>query len=46
MVAKYGEREMVFRRVRYLLQTLALFGFVHNKDKPWLLGVLLHLAVG
>ena len=35
--AKYGDRSMVYRRVRYVLQTLALFGIVENRDKRWFL---------
>ena len=37
LVAKYGDRSMVHRRVRYVLQTLALLGFVENRDKRWFL---------
>ena len=33
--AKYGERETVSRRVRYVLQTLAFLGVVENHDKRW-----------
>ena len=33
--AKYGERETVSRRVRYVLQTLPLLGVVENKDRTW-----------
>ncbi len=35
IAAKYGERETVSRRVRYVLQTLALLGVVENKDQKW-----------
>lgn len=37
LVAKYGDRSMVPRRVRYVLQTLALLGIVENRDKRWFL---------
>ena len=37
LTAKYGDRSMVPRRVRYVLQTLALFGVVENKDRKWFL---------
>jgi hypothetical protein len=35
VAAKYGERETVSRRVRYVLQTLALLGAVENREKKW-----------
>ena len=37
LAAKYGDRSMVYRRVRYVLQTLAMFGAVENRDKKWFL---------
>lgn len=35
LVAKYGDRSMVYRRVRYVLQTLAMMGVVENRDHRW-----------
>ncbi len=35
MVAIYGDRGMVHRRVRYVLQTLASFGCVTNANGKW-----------
>ena len=35
--SKYGDRSMVYRAVRYVMQTLALFGVVKNRDKRWFL---------
>lgn len=35
--SKYGDRSMVYRAVRYVLQTLALSGVVENRDKRWFL---------
>lgn len=35
LAAKYGERETVSRRVRYVLQTLSLLGVIENKDRTW-----------
>src|SRR5438067_839510 len=37
LVAKYGDRSMVYRRVRYVLQTLALLGIVEYREKRWFL---------
>ena len=37
LAAKYGERETVHRRLRYVLQTLALLGVIQNRDKRWFL---------
>ena len=37
LTAKYGERETVQRRVRYVLQTLALLDVIENREKRWLL---------
>jgi len=37
LVAKYGDRSMVYRRVRYVLQTLAFMGVVENRDQRWFL---------
>jgi hypothetical protein len=36
-VARYGDRSMVYRRVRYVLQTLAFLGAVQNRDQKWYL---------
>jgi hypothetical protein len=45
LVAKYGDRSMVYRRVRYVLQTLALLGIVEYRDKRWfLLDALSHIS--
>ena len=35
VAAKYGERETVSRRVRYVLQTLTMLGAIENKEKKW-----------
>jgi hypothetical protein len=35
LTAIYGDRGMVHRRVRYVLQTLASFGFVTNAKGKW-----------
>jgi hypothetical protein len=35
--SKYGDRSMVYRGVRYVLQTLALLGIVENREKKWYL---------
>ena len=35
--AQYGDRSMVYRRVQYVLQTLALHSVVENRDKRWYL---------
>lgn len=35
LVEKYGDRAMVYRRVRYVLQTLAMMGVVENRDHKW-----------
>lgn len=37
LVAKYGDRSMVYRRVRYVLQTLALCKVVEYREKCWFL---------
>lgn len=37
LVERYGEREMVFRRVRYVLQTLVLLGIVRHEGRKWFL---------
>ena len=37
LVAKYGDRSMVYRRVRYVLQTLAFLGVVENRNQRWFL---------
>jgi endonuclease III len=37
LVAKYGERGTVYRRVRYVLQTLAFLGVVTNRERRWYL---------
>ena len=36
-VARYGDRSMVYRRVRYVLQTLAFMGAVENRNRRWFL---------
>ncbi len=36
-VARYGDRETVYRCVRYALQTLAFLGAVQNRDRRWFL---------
>ncbi len=35
LITIYGDRGMVHRRVRYVLQTLATFGFVTNAKGKW-----------
>ena len=35
--SRYGDRSTVYRCVRYVLQTLAFFGVVENRDKQWFL---------
>lgn len=35
LVARYGDRDSVYRRVRYVLKTLSLLGLVSNHDKRW-----------
>jgi hypothetical protein len=35
--SNYGDRSTVYRCVRYVLQTLAYFGAVENRDKKWFL---------
>ena len=35
--AQYGDRSMVYRRVQYVLQTLALHSVVEDRDKRWYL---------
>ncbi len=35
--AQYGDRSTVYRRVRYVLQTLLLCGFITNRDHRWFL---------
>ncbi len=35
--AQYGDRSTVYRRVRYVLQTLQLCGFITNRDHRWFL---------
>ncbi len=35
LVEKYGDREMVFRRVRYVLQTLVFLGVVRHQGQRW-----------
>jgi hypothetical protein len=37
LIEKYGDREMVYRRVRYVLQTLVLLGAVSHKGQKWFL---------
>jgi len=37
LTTKYGDRSMVPRRVRYVLQTLALLGVIENKNRKWFL---------
>lgn len=37
LTAKYGDRSMVPRRVRSVLQTLALLGVVQNRSRKWFL---------
>jgi len=36
MVAKYGDRGTIPRRVRYVLRTLVNFGIMKNQHKKWL----------
>lgn len=36
-VARYGDRAMVYRRVRYVLQTLAFMGVVEHRNRRWFL---------
>ncbi len=36
-VARYGDRSMVYRRVRYVLQTLKFMGAVENRNRRWFL---------
>ena len=38
--SKYGDRSMVYRGVRYVLQTLTLCGVVEHRDKRWFLNGL------
>ena len=35
MIAQYGDRETVRRRIQYVLQTLALLGIVERRDRSW-----------
>ena len=35
--SRYGDRSIVYRSVRHVLQTLAFFGVVENRDKKWFL---------
>ncbi len=37
ITAKYGDRDTVYRRVRYVLTTLLHLGAVENRDKGWYL---------
>ena len=37
LVAKYGDRSTVYRRARYVFQTLALLGVVENIGRRWTL---------